>query len=147
MFQGYTFVFYERLQYETLLAVVTDGGGKAVFEEVFPDHSTVEDFVRSVKGVAGEKGLGEFEDGSEGKGVVIVKYNPAKGDGVGWWANFSTQVALYLDHRLIEQREFLDAILGADASVLRKSLEFEASGVIAPPPTAGKLLYMLDVTC
>lgn len=32
----------------------------------------VDDFVCFVKGVVGEKGFGFFEDGSEGKGVVVV---------------------------------------------------------------------------
>ena len=137
MFEGYTFIFYEQAQYETLLPPITQGGGKALLRSVVQDETTVEEFVRYVKGVAGEKGLGEFEDGSEGKGVVVVRYNPAKGSGVQWYADFSTEVAQYLDHRLIVQNEFLDAILGNDASVLRRPLEPEPSGVFAPPPTAG----------
>jgi nijmegen breakage syndrome protein 1 len=138
MFDGYTFVFYEKRQYETLFAPISEGHGKVLFREVIPDETTVDDFVRYVKGVAGEKGLGEFEDGSEGKGVVIVRFNPVKGPGSEWFAGFSRQVALHLDHRLIEQNEFLDAILGNDASVLRRPLLLESSGIVAPPPTASK---------
>ena len=137
MFEGYTFVFYENRQFETLLAPITEGRGKAMLREVIPNVTTVDEFVRYVKDVAGEKGLGEFEDGSEGKGVVVVRFNPVKGPGSEWFAEFGTKVALYLDHRLIEQNEFLDAILGNDASVLRRPLEVESSGVIALPPTAG----------
>jgi len=96
----------------------------------------VADFVGYVKGIAGEKGLGEFEDGSEGKGVVVVRFNPVKGAGTEWYSDFNRQVSLFLDHRLIEQNEFLDAILGNDASVLRRPLELEPSGVEAPPSTA-----------
>jgi len=147
MFEGYTFIFYDEKQYETLLAPIADGGGKALHRKVVAEVTTVEDFVRYVKGVAGEKGLGEFEDGSEGKGVVVVRFNPIKGAGVEWYADFGTQVALYLDHRLIEQNEFLDAILGNDASVLRRPLEPEASGVVAPPPTAGKFVRSLFDAC
>ncbi|KAF8853221.1 hypothetical protein BDZ45DRAFT_598882 [Acephala macrosclerotiorum] len=137
MFAGYTFVFYEKTQYDNLFRPIEDGSGKAMLRVPVPNETTVDDFVRYVKGVAGEKGLGEFEDGSEGKGVVVVKFNPVKGAGVEWYANFCTNVALYLDHRLIEQNEFLDAILGNDASVLRRPLEVDSSGVVAPPPTAG----------
>lgn len=140
MFEGYTFIFYEVKQYETLIAPITEAGGKALYREVLPNQITVEEFVRYVKSVAGEKGLGEFEDGSEGKGVVVVRYNPVKGAGADWYADFGTQVSLYLDHRLVEQNEFLDAILGNDASVLRRPLESEASGIVAPPPSAGKFL-------
>ncbi len=138
MFEGYTFVFYEKRQYNNLFAPITEGGGKVALREAIPDHTTVEDFVRYVKGLAGEKGLGEFEDGSEGKGVVVVRFNPVKGPGTDWYAEFGRDVSLHLDHRLVEQNEFLDAILGNDASVLRRPLEVELSGVIAPPPTAGR---------
>jgi len=67
--------------------------------------------------------------------VVVVRFNPVKGVGTEWFADFGREVALRLDHRLIEQNEFLDAILGTDAKVLRRPLEVESSGVVAPPPT------------
>ncbi|KAE9367013.1 hypothetical protein N431DRAFT_385159 [Stipitochalara longipes BDJ] len=136
MFDGYTFVFYERRQYDTLLAPITQGGGKALISEAIPNETTVDGFVEYVKNVAGEKGLGEFEDGSEGKGVVVVRFNPVKGAGADWFAGFGRKVQMRLDHRFVEQNEFLDAILGNDASVLRRPLEVELSGEVAPPPTA-----------
>ena len=138
MFEGYTFVFYERRQHDTLLAPITQGGGKAYLKEAFPNETTVDGFVEYVKNVAGEKGLGEFEDGSEGKGVVVIRFNPVKGAGADWFASFGRKVQMRLDHRFVEQNEFLDAILGNDASVLRRPLEPELSGVVAPPPTAGE---------
>ena len=95
-------------------------------------------FIQYVKNVAGEKGLGEFEDGSEGKGVVVVRFNPVRGPGADWFADFGRQVQTRLDHRFVEQNEFLDAVLGTDASVLRRPLDIELSGVVAPPPTAGE---------
>ncbi|KAH6720921.1 hypothetical protein BKA61DRAFT_668817 [Leptodontidium sp. MPI-SDFR-AT-0119] len=140
MFDGYTFVFYENRQFETLLPPITEGCGKALLKEAIPDRTTVDEFVRYVKSVAGEKGLGEFDDGSEGKGVVVVKFNPSKGAGTEWYAEFSRQIAQVLDHRLIEQNEFLDAILGNDASVLRRPLLNEDPGLIAPPPTAATVV-------
>lgn len=141
MFDGYTFVFYNQQQFDNLLAPITDGRGKALLRQAIPNDTIVDDFVRYVKGVAGEKGLGKFEDGSEGKGVVVVRFNPVKGADTEWYAEFGRQVSLYLDHRLIEQNEFLDAILGNDASVLRRPLLDEPSGVIAPPPTAGTSIF------
>ncbi|KAG0645441.1 hypothetical protein D0Z07_8660 [Hyphodiscus hymeniophilus] len=133
MFEGYTFVFYEKRQYENLQAPIFDGGGKAVIHDVVAYETTVEEFVGLVKKDAGEKGLGSFEDGSEGKGVVVVRFNPSEGTGSDWYTNFNNEVSLRLDHRLIMQNEFLDAILGTDASVLRRPLEFVQSGVVAPP--------------
>ncbi len=136
MFDGYTFIFYEQRQFNTLLAPITDGRGKALLREVIPEETTVDDFVRYVKQVAGEKGLGEFEDGSEGKGVVVVRFNPVKGAGTEWYGNFGTQVSLHLDHRFVEQNEFLDAILGTDAKVLRRPLlEAGSSCIVAPNQT------------
>lgn len=125
VFEGYTFVFYDQNQFNNLLAPITNGSGKALLESVTPDKTSVDDFVGYVKNVAGEKGLGRFDDGSEGKGVVLVRYLPAKGDHVQWYAGFFTAVSLRLDHRPIEQNEFLEAILIKDASMLRRPLEVE----------------------
>lgn len=144
MFDGYTFVFYEKRQFENLLAPITEGRGKAMLHEAIPNETQVDEFVRYVKSVAGEKGLGEFDDGSEGKGVVVVRFNPVKGAGTEWFTDFNRQVSIYLDHRLVEQNEFLDAILGNDASVLRRPLEFVQSGVVAPPPSAGTSYFSDD---
>ncbi|UNI23205.1 hypothetical protein JDV02_009037 [Purpureocillium takamizusanense] len=127
VFEGYTFIFYDKTQYNNLLAPITNGGGKAMFHTINPGEELPDDFVRYVKSVAGEKGLGSFEDGSEGKGVVLVRYLPGKGDLVDWYTQFITDVSLSLDHRPIEQNEFLEAILVKDASQLRRPLEVESS--------------------
>ncbi|KAK4124261.1 hypothetical protein N657DRAFT_671280 [Parathielavia appendiculata] len=131
VFDGYMFVFYERKQYETLCPVISAGKGKALFREVIPGETDVDEFIRYVKGVAGEKGLRSFEDGSEGKGVVVVRYIP-KTEDFEWFAKFLTSFAQRLDHRPIDQREFLEAILACDASMLCRPLEeasqFDAAG-------------------
>jgi nijmegen breakage syndrome protein 1 len=128
MFDGYTFIFYDEVQHESLSGTVFAGKGKALFYQVVPEETTVLDFVRYVKNVAGEKGLGEFEDGSEGKGVVVVKFVPTKGESIPWYNQFIVNVALSLDQRLVAQGEFLDVVLGSDPGVLRRPLEeFPAS--------------------
>lgn len=147
VFEGYTFVFYEEAQFETLLGPITSGRGKALLRQAEAGITTVDDFVRYVKSVAGEKGLGEFEDGSEGKGVVVVRYQPPDGPTHSWFSDFVTRVSLQLDHRLVEQNEFLDAILNNDASVLRKPLEIEQSGTTAPPTIAGCSPFLLFLYC
>ncbi|KAI0428911.1 hypothetical protein F5Y09DRAFT_274275 [Xylaria sp. FL1042] len=126
IFDGYTFVFYEKKQYDSLLAPITNGRGKALLNVVVARETQIDDFVRYVKGVAGEKGLGEFEDGSEGKGVVVVKWMPNSEENADWFADFFRSISLRLDHRLIDQKDFLDAILNNDASNLRRPLEFES---------------------
>lgn len=128
IFEGYTFIFYDSNQYNNLMAPITNGGGKALLEHILPGETPVDDFIRYVKTVAGEKGLGSFDDGNEGRGVVLVRYLPAKGDHVQWFADFFTNVSLRLDHRPIEQNEFLEAILVKDASMLRRPLEVEPAG-------------------
>lgn len=135
MFSGYTFIFYEKRQYDSLANPIFLGGGKALFKEVVPEETEVVDFVRYVKSIAGEKGLGEFEDGSEGKGVVVVRFNPVKGSGKEWYTTFGQQVSIHLDHRFIEQNEFLDAILGTDASVLRQPLREPDQSFAGPLPS------------
>lgn len=127
IFDGYTFVFYEPSQFNTLLAAIANGGGKALLHEVTPGETVVDDFIRYVKSVAGEKGLGSFVDGSEEKGVVLVRHIPSKGDHVQWYANFFTEVSLRLDHRPIQQSEFLEAVLIRDASILCRPLEVESA--------------------
>ncbi|KAH8734585.1 hypothetical protein BGZ61DRAFT_514018 [Ilyonectria robusta] len=127
IFNGYTFIFYDKSQYNNLLAPITSGSGKALLGDVVANQTEVDEFVQYVKHVAGEKGLGAFDDGSEGKGVVLVRYLPSKGSGVNWYTEFITAVSLRLDHRPIEQSEFLEAILIKDASILRRSLEVEST--------------------
>ena len=124
IFEGYTFVFCDQNQFENLQAPITNGGGKALEFPLNQGKTTTEEVVRYVKGVAGEKGLGEFEDGSEGKGVVVVAFR-AKKPFEDWGANLMIQIALALGQRLIEQSEFLDAILLNDASILRRPLPLE----------------------
>lgn len=136
IFDGYTFVFYEKKQHENLLAAITAGKGKALLKEVTPGETDIDDFIRYVKGVAGEKGLGSFEDSSEGKGVVVVRYIPKDGN-YEWFAQFLTSFAQRLDHRPIDQREFIEAIVACDASMLRRPLE-EASQAEHPGSRFGQ---------
>ncbi|EHK25370.1 uncharacterized protein TRIVIDRAFT_33005 [Trichoderma virens Gv29-8] len=84
VFEGYTFVFYSQIQYDNLMAPITNGGGKAMLHPIEPEETRADDF-------------------------------------------FITAVSLLLDHRPIEQNEFLEAILINDASQLRRPLETESS--------------------
>lgn len=123
VFEGYTFIFYTKKSYDALVNVITGGKGKALLREVVPGETHVNDFVRYVKSVAGEKGLGKFEDGSEGRGVVVVRY--VANENEEWYVNFFNGVALQLDHRPIETRDFLSAVLALKPAQLRRPLEVE----------------------
>ncbi|OTA68651.1 hypothetical protein K449DRAFT_412431 [Hypoxylon sp. EC38] len=144
VFHGYTFIFYNKKQYDNLLGPITNGGGKALLNEAAEGQTDINDFIRYVKGVAGEKGLGEFEDGSEGKGVVVVRWIPDPPK--DWFINFYNTVSQRLDQRLIEQKEFLGAILNNDASGLRRPLEAEAAPrtLQAEPPSTAQDAMEID---
>lgn len=121
--EGYTFIFYDK-RYETMFPIITAGKGKALFRKVVPRQTDVDDFIRYVKSVAGEKGLGEFEDGSEGKGVVVVRYTPV-GEEEEWYRDFFNEFAQRLDHRPIEMRDIFIAVLDLDPAQLRRPLLLE----------------------
>ena len=70
IFEGYTFVFFDQVQFETLQAPVHNGSGKALYFPLELGKTSADELIRYVKNAAGEKSLGEFEDGCEGKGVV-----------------------------------------------------------------------------
>ncbi|KAK8009106.1 hypothetical protein PG991_011657 [Apiospora marii] len=134
LFEGYTFLFYDRGQYDSLLGPITNGKGKALYEEVILHETSPDDFVRRVRGLAGEKGAGV--NGNEGRGALVVKFlpqTPENEDIQQWYSEFQAAVAVDLDYRMIDQKEFLDAILGSDASVLRRAPEVVARKPIQPP--------------
>lgn len=123
IFDGYTFIFYDDKKHSDLLPAITSAKGKALLHKVVPGQD-VDDFIRYVKSIAGEKGLGEFEDGSEGKGVVVVRYLPTD-ENEAWYRNFFNEFSLRLGHRPIEPRDFLSAVLDVEPAQLRRSLELE----------------------
>ncbi|KAI9843373.1 MAG: hypothetical protein M1838_002648 [Thelocarpon superellum] len=133
VFDGYTFVFCDQSQFDNLQAPITNGGGKALLFQVDEGKTSPEEIVRFVKAAAGEKGLAEFEDGSEGKGVVVVRFRGKK-KFEEWSIEVGNEVARSLDQRLIEQSEFLDAILVNDARGLRKPLPEEDDQHVVPAP-------------
>ena len=137
IFQGYTFVFCDQKQFDNLQAPIANGGGKALHFQVTMGDTSTDEVVRFVKSAAGEKELGEFNDGSEGIGVVLVKF-PGDKTFEDWAISLQDQVALILGQRLIMQNEFLDAILMNDATKLRRGLPVEEF-IVAPPPVAGML--------
>ncbi|MCJ1262373.1 hypothetical protein MMC22_002243 [Lobaria immixta] len=138
IFEGYTFIFCDQVQFETLEAPVQHGGGKALHFSLDPGKTSVEELTRYVKNAAGEKGLGEFEDGSEGKGVVLVRFRGKK-EYQDWAIDLGDQLALALNQRMIEQSEFMDAILTNSTGMLRRPLQEadeQDSGTLRAKPQA-----------
>ncbi|KAJ5782016.1 hypothetical protein N7457_003790 [Penicillium paradoxum] len=98
---------------------INNGQGKAIFYEVEDGITTAADIVRFMKKAAGRQGMGSERQGPGG--VVLVRFR-SKGEFEPWSIEISNEVALMMDQRVIEQREFLDAILGNDASPLCRAL-------------------------
>jgi hypothetical protein len=131
VFEGYTFVFGDAAQFANLQAAINNGQGKALFYEVKDGVTTASEIVQYMRQAAGYKGRGTPE------GVVLVRFR-SKGEFEQWSIEVGNEVALAMDRRVIEQREFLDAILGNDASPLCRPLPREEgssqASVAATPP-------------
>ena len=121
IFDGYTFVFGDQRQFESLQPPITNGGGKALFFEIQHSKTTAIEIVKYLKKVAGEEGLGAFHDGSRGRGVVFVRLLESNTFDE-WTMKVQEEVILLTRQRLVEQNEFLDAILTNSASQLRRPI-------------------------
>ena len=133
IFEGYMFVFCDQVQYEALLQPITNAGGKAFQFKLHLGETRADEIVRFVKQVAGEKSMGELEDESAGKGVVVVRFRAGSNKEYENWAiNLGDEVAVALGQRMIEQSEFMDSILMNDPTVLRKPLQVDDEPSMAP---------------
>lgn len=121
VFEGYTFVFCDSSQFDNLQAPITNGHGKGLLYPLENGKTTADELFQYMRNAAGEKGFGEPD---EHGGVVLVRFR-AKGEHADWSIDLGNQVALMMDQRVIEQGEFLDAILNNDATPLRRALPRE----------------------
>ncbi len=139
VFAGYTFIFCDSTQYETLEMPITNGGGKARLFQLLPGESTVDEIVLFARAATGSK--------SNGKGVIVVRFRIKKGM-EDWAVSFAREIEKALGQQSIEQNEFLDAILMNDASALRKPLADDImveSSFPAPDPNRGQSLQAESV--
>ncbi|KAJ5096435.1 hypothetical protein NUU61_005791, partial [Penicillium alfredii] len=122
IFEEYTFVFGDTAQFKNLQAPITNGQGKALFYQVEDGVTTAAELVQFMRNATGPKGMGSDREGHGG--VVLVRFR-SKGRYEPWSIEVGNEVALMTDQRVIEQREFLDAILESDASPLCRPLPSE----------------------
>jgi hypothetical protein len=132
VFEGYTFIFGDRSQFDNLQAPINNGQGKALLYEVENGVTTAAEIVRFMQKSARGSGVGSERQGPGG--VVLVRFR-APGEYESWSIEIGNEVALMTDQRVIEQREFLDAILSNDASPLCRSLPTEEASSQVSPPT------------
>ena len=126
LFEKFVFVFCTTAQYDSLLPVVTGGGGKALLKgvplpEERPDPTSLIDYVKEC---AGKKGDARYKLSQQPRkgGVVVVRPSDAAKCG---GARFFQAVDLALDQRSVEQNEFLEAILTVDGTLMKRPLEWE----------------------
>ncbi|KAJ5109598.1 hypothetical protein N7532_002243 [Penicillium argentinense] len=133
VFDKYTFVFGDASQFENLQPAINNGHGKALYYEIKDGETTAADIVQFMKKAGGSQGVGAERTGPGG--VVLVRFR-SKGDYENWSVKLGNEVALAIDQRSIEQREFLDAILNNDAKPLCRPLpREEVSSQVSPTPT------------
>ncbi|KAF7714004.1 Uncharacterized protein PECH_000549 [Penicillium ucsense] len=119
VFEGYTFIFGDASQFDNLQEAINNGQGKALFYQIKDGETTAQELVQYMRSAAGQKGIGSEQEGQGG--VVLVRFR-SKGKFEPWSIELGNEVAIMTDQRVIEQREFLDAILSNDASPLCRPL-------------------------
>ena len=140
VFEHYTFVFGDQIQYDNLMPVITSGHGKAILFKVANDESTSDELLQFLQNAAGHK-LGGSQNGLSKGGVILVRWT-GKEDVQEWTNTLINETVLKMDQRAIDQSEFLLAILENDAGLLKQPVPFESTteGIIAPPPSAANSL-------
>ena len=136
MFEGWTFVFLESGQYDTLLPAITTGQGKALLFNLEPEKTTADELVSYMQNCAGEKDFGSFAQSTDSGGVIMVKPT-LKSNIAAWREDLINQVAVKLNQKYIDQADFLDAILSNDVSALRKSVPYESFAETTTPAPVG----------
>ncbi|KAJ9620712.1 hypothetical protein H2204_012198 [Knufia peltigerae] len=133
IFAGYTFVFLDQTQFDTLLPVITSGHGKAILLKAVIDQTTSDDLIEFVHNAAGRKANAQSDHPSEAK-VILVRWS-GKEDIQDFMNDLVRETAMKMDQRAVEQSEFLDAILANDSGLLQQSIPFESTddGRLAPP--------------
>ena len=133
VFEGFTFVFGDPTQFETLQPVINNGQGKALHYQIQDGVTTADELVQFMREAAGLKGRRRADE-DLGK-VVLVRFR-SKGEHENWSIELSHTIARTLDRRVIEQKEFLNAILDCDASPLCRPLPSEEGSSQSEIPEA-----------
>ncbi|RDW87116.1 DNA damage response protein RcaA [Aspergillus mulundensis] len=131
VFEDYIFVFCDKSQHQILKDPITNGHGKALYFDVEEGVTSPDEVVQFMRNAAGEKGIGSQRN-YEG-GVVLVRFKSKTGN-QDWAVQLGNEVALMTDQRVIQQNEFLNAILGNDASILCRPLRHEIVPSSEPTP-------------
>ena len=119
VFEGYTFVFAERKQFDSLQPPITDGEGKALLFEIKEGRTTPAELINFMQEAAGEMQLGANDGYESSKPVLLVCFAPSK-DYPDWKLELQNEVCRKTKQNCVEQNEFLDAILTVNPAQLRR---------------------------
>ena len=129
LLEGYTFIFGDLKQFDSLQPPIANGGGKALLFTIRDGKTTAAELVHFMKEAAGESGLGPFRDGSRGRGVALIRFQGSKNH-QDWAVQLQEKVQQITQQACTEQNEFLNVILNVDPTPLRRPLTpHDASGV------------------
>ena len=123
VFNGYTFIIFDKKQYDSLQPAIVGGGGRAKLHELKLGKSTSTDIVRIMKN---EFEAAESRMEGSGYGVLHVRLNIADPAYEDWAIQIQTESVTDMRQGLVEQNEFLDAILTKDARGLVKKIDISA---------------------
>lgn len=135
LFSGYTFVFLSQAQHDNLMPVIMTGGGKPLLWDVQPGDTRSEEVIEYVKEIAGAKGDSNFrltQQTGDG-GVIVVKTAAPDGGRDEWTRHFLRDIENNTGQEMIEQNEFLDAVIMADVGGLKRPIEVPEGAPVSPP--------------
>ena len=134
VFDGYTFVFFDQTQFDSLQPPISEGKGIALYYPVEKGITIATEIVRYLKEAAREEGIGEFEDRSQGRGPVHIQFIGGKGF-EEWATDVQREASSIVGQQVIGQNEFLEAILINDASTLRRRIPVEEEASVPTGPS------------
>ena len=133
VFRNFIFILLAKKQYDTLMPVITSGGGKALLldSEQSYDVQKAVDFVTSVAGRKAGEPFTLTQQPRDG-GIVVVRRNDRENNES--LMEYMRGIDAALGQRSIEPKQFLDVILTLDTRELKKPLEEE----IGEPESSGR---------
>lgn len=128
VFKGYTFVMFDKKQYDGLQPAIAGGGGKAKWRELKLGQETVRDINQYMK-----EAFNAAEAQSEGSGYGVLHVRLVISDPTyeEWATRIQTESVATTGQGLVEQNEFLEAILIKDARGMVKKVLTQADSLVS----------------
>ena len=140
VFDGYSFVFFNEKQFESLHPAITDGGGITTLFEVKPGITTGQDLARRLRDAASKDGAG-----TEGSRIAVIPIRfPGEAGFEDWAVDIQRNCMLISKISVVEQNELLDVILMKEAGSLQRPA-FGGDSFVSSATPAGELSVELKI--